>query len=111
MGIMQVSEPYTVEWASIPHFYRNFSVYQYATSMVAAYNLADRITTGDEDARQQYLALLQAGGSDYPYKLLRNSGVDLADPATYRPMIQRMTRLMDEVEHILDRQDTKNTSP
>ena len=110
MGIMQIDEPYTVEWASIPHFYRNFSVYQYATSMVAAYNLVERITTGGEEARRQYLDLLQAGGSDYPYKLLRNSGVDLADPAAYRPMIQRMTRLMDEVEHILDRQDAKNTS-
>ena len=110
MGIMQVDEPYTAEWASIPHFYRNFSVYQYATSMVAAYNLVDRITTGGEEAQKQYLDILQAGGSDYPYKLLRDSGVDLTDPVAYRPMIQRMTRLMDEVEHILDRQDAKNTS-
>ena len=110
MGIMQVDEPYTVEWASVSHFYRNFSVYQYATSMVAAYNLVDRIATGGEEARQQYLDILQAGGSDYPYRLLRNSGVDLADPAAYHPMIQRMTRLMDEVEHILDRQGAKNTS-
>ncbi|MAZ70689.1 MAG: M3 family oligoendopeptidase [Porticoccus sp.] len=110
MGIMQVDEPYTVEWASVSHFYRNFSVYQYATSMVAAYNLVGRIATGGEEARQQYLDILQAGGSDYPYRLLRNSGVDLADPAAYHPMIQRMTRLMDEVEHILDRQGAKNTS-
>ena len=110
MGIMQVDEPYTVEWASVSHFYRNFSVYQYATSMVAAYNLVDRIATGGEEARQQYLDILQAGGSDYPYRLLRNSGVDLADPAAYHPMIQRMTRLMDEVEHILYRQGAKNTS-
>lgn len=105
MGIMEIDDDYTVEWASTPHFYRNFQVFQYATSIAAAYYVVDQITGGDEDARQNYLAILQAGGADYPYEILRKSGVDLADPAAYRPVIQRMGRLMDQVEHILDKQD------
>lgn len=105
MGIMQIDDLYNVEWASIPHFYRNFSVFQYATAMAAAYYLVDRITEGGEKARQEYLNILRAGGSDYPYDILRKSGVDLTDPAVYYPIIQRMNRLMDEVEQILDKQD------
>ncbi len=105
MGIMEIDDDYTVEWASTPHFYRNFQVFQYATSIAAAYYVVDQITGGDEDARQNYLAILQAGGADYPYEILRKSGVDLADPAAYRPVIQRMGRLMDQVEHILDKQN------
>ncbi|MDH3428264.1 MAG: oligoendopeptidase F family protein, partial [Gemmatimonadota bacterium] len=35
-GILTVADDYTVEWAYIPHFYYNFYVYQYATSVAAS---------------------------------------------------------------------------
>jgi oligoendopeptidase F len=46
--------------------------------------------------------LLRAGGSDYPYNILRNAGVDLATPEPYQSVIDRMNRIMDEMERLLD---------
>lgn len=103
-GVMNVDELYTVEWAFIPHFYRNFYVYQYATSISAAYFLTDKILSDGEEAQQNFLNILRAGGSDYPYKILLDAGVDMASPEVYEAIIRRMNRLMDEVETILDKQ-------
>jgi len=104
-GIMNVDELYTVEWAYIPHFYRNFYVYQYATSISAAYFLTDKILSEGEPAQENFLNILRAGGSDYPYQILLDAGVDMASPEVYKAIIKRMDRLMDEVEAILDKQN------
>ncbi len=103
-GIMNINELYTVEWAYIPHFYRNFYVYQYATSISAAYFLTDKILSEGEPAQENFLNILRAGGSDYPYQILLDAGVDMASPEVYEAIIKRMNRLMDEVETILDKQ-------
>ncbi|MEZ5482146.1 MAG: M3 family oligoendopeptidase [Porticoccaceae bacterium] len=101
-GVMIVDDAYTVEWAYVPHFYRNFYVYQYATSISAAYYLTDRILADGEEAQQQYLDILRAGGSQYPYDILLKAGVDMASAEVYEAVIHRMNRLMDQVEAILD---------
>ena len=106
LGIMTIDDAYTVEWAYVPHFYRNFYVYQYATSISAAYYLMDRVLNDGEEAQQQYLDILRAGGSDYPYEILRRAGVDMASHDVYLAVIHRMDRLMDEAERILDQQKT-----
>ena len=100
-GVMDIDDLYAVEWAYIPHFYRNFYVYQYATSISAAYFLTGKILDGSPEAQQNFLDILQAGGSDYPYKILMNAGVDMASSEVYEAVIRRMDMLMDEVEIIL----------
>jgi oligoendopeptidase F len=99
-GVLKIDDLYTVEWAYIPHFYSAFYVYQYATSIAASTLLAERVLTGEPGARERYLELISAGGSDYPYELVKRAGVDLATPAPYRALIARMDRLMDEIETI-----------
>jgi len=112
-GVMTIDDTYTVEWAYIPHFYRNFYVYQYATSISAAYYLVDQILANSDsdenaaNAQKNYLDILRAGGSDYPYNILLKAGVDMASPEVYEAVIRRMNKLMDEVERILD---AKNSS-
>ncbi len=101
--IMIIDEAYTVEWAYVPHFYRNFYVYQYATSLAAAYHLTEKILAGGDHERSAYLSILRAGGSDYPYDILKRAGVDMATPAVYQAVIRRANRLMDEIEDILAR--------
>jgi oligoendopeptidase F len=97
----------TVEWAYIPHFYRAFYVYQYATSISAAQAFADRILAGQPGAMDTYLGLLKSGASDYPYDLVRRAGVDLATPEPYRALIKRMNGIMDQIETILDKNPKK----
>ncbi|MBT5106237.1 MAG: hypothetical protein HOM20_08620, partial [Porticoccaceae bacterium] len=51
-----------------------------------------------------FINLLKAGGSDYPYELMKKAGIDMATPAPYRALVARMNSIMDEMEAILDRQ-------
>lgn len=100
-GIMKVDPTYCVEWAFIPHFYRGFYVYNYATSMAGGAYLADAIAKQGEPARKRFIALLSAGGSDYPYNLYKTAGVDMATPVPYRALEARMNRIMDQMEALL----------
>jgi oligoendopeptidase F len=100
---VKIDDLYCVEWAYIPHFYYSFYVFQYATSIAAASQLADGILKGEAGAVERTLRLLSAGGSDYPYELVKAAGVDLASPAPYQALVARMNRIMDEIEAILAR--------
>ena len=101
-GVVQIDEIFHLEWAYIPHFYYNFYVYQYATSVAAASYLAEQILDGSPGATEAYLDLLSAGGAGYPYDLLVKAGVDLARPEPYQALMRRMGRIMDEIEGLID---------
>jgi oligoendopeptidase F len=97
-GVTQIDPAYCIEWAYVPHFFRDFYVYQYATSMAGAAYMTDAILSEGAPARERFLAMLRAGGSDYPYELYKRAGVDMATPAPYRALIARMNRIMDQIE-------------
>ncbi len=102
-GVLEYDSAYAVEWAFIPHFYSNFYVFQYATSIAGAALFAERLLGRDDRARDDYLAVLRAGGARYACELLRDCGIDLATDAPYDALMARMNRLMDEIEAHLDR--------
>lgn len=102
-GVVIIDELYTNEWMFIPHFYRNMYVYQYATSQTAGTALYASIVEQGKPAVDNYKNLLKAGGSDYPYELLKNAGVDMATPGPYRAVAAKMDAIMDEMEEILSR--------
>jgi oligoendopeptidase F len=85
------------EWSYIPHFYRDFYVFQYATSSA----LAEKVKAGDPAARDRYLKFLSAGGSKYPIDLLKDAGVDMTTDEPLDLTIKLMNRIMDEMEAIL----------
>lgn len=100
-GVMKIEPLYCQEWAFIPHFYRPFYVYQYATSITAALHFAEDILDGKPGARDNYLKLLAGGGSVAPYLALKNAGLDMASAAPYQAVIRRMDKIMDEMEALL----------
>jgi oligoendopeptidase F len=102
-GVVKIDELYCIEWAFVSHFYHPFYVFQYATSIAAASQIAGAILKSEPGARERYLRLLGAGSSDYPYELVKAAGVDLATPAPYQALAARMNRIMDEIEAILAR--------
>jgi oligoendopeptidase F len=103
-GMVDIDDAYCVEWAYIPHFYNSFYVYQYATSIAASALFAQRVGANEPGALPRYLDLLKAGGSGYPYDLVKKAGVDLATPAPYQALAARMNSIMDEIEAILAKQ-------
>jgi len=110
-GVTEVPELYNYEWAYIPHFFFDFYVYQYSTSLAAGVYFADAIRTGDTDVRDRYLAMLEAGGSGHPYDLKLAAGLDMASAAPYQAVEARMNRIMDDIEAILGRRDTGEAAP
>ena len=89
------------EWSYIPHFYRDFYVFQYATSFTASSALSEKVKAGDPAARDRYLKFLSAGGSKYPIELLKDAGVDMTSDEPLDLTIKQMNRIMDEMETIL----------
>ncbi len=89
------------EWSYIPHFYRDFYVFQYATSFTASEALAQKVKSGDAQAVKRYLTFLSAGGSKYPIDLLKDAGVDMTTDEPLQLTLKEMNRVMDEMEAIL----------
>src|SRR5262245_34311523 len=100
-GICKVDDYIAHEWSYVPHFYRDFYVFQYATSFMASEALAAKVKAGDQSARDRYLRFLSAGGSKYPIDLLRDAGVDMTTDEPLGLTIKTMNRVMDEMESIL----------
>jgi oligoendopeptidase F len=104
-GVVVVDDLYTNEWMFVPHFYFNMYVFQYATSQTAGTALYARIKNEGEAGVENYKNLLRAGGSDYPYVLLKNAGVDMATPGPYRAAVTKMNAIMDQMERLLEERD------
>ncbi len=98
---MQIDPLYAMEWAYIPHFYRNFYVFQYATSIAGAVFFSQSILGGGQAERERFLDVLRAGGSDYPTEILRRAGLDMTTPAPYRALVTEFGRVLDEAERVL----------
>jgi len=105
-GICEVPEVMAIEWAFVPHFHYDFYVYQYATSLVASTTIARGIREEKRGtkARDAYLDMLRAGGSDYPIELLRRAGVDMTTSKPFAAAMAEMNAIMDQMEGILARQ-------
>ena len=99
----EVDDNIAIEWMRIPHFYRAFYVYQYATGYSAAVAFSRRVLSGDEEKLQQYLGFLSAGCSDEPLAILRRAGVDMESPEpveeclkTFEETLALLEKLMEE---------------
>ncbi len=100
---VEIDDDIAIEWMRIPHFYRAFYVYQYATGFSAAVAFSRRVLSGDERKRDQYLSFLSAGGSKPPMEILREAGVDMESPEpveeclkTFEETLDMLIRLMEE---------------
>jgi oligoendopeptidase F len=102
-GVCIVDDYIANEWSYIPHFYRDFYVFQYATSFTAAEALSARVLSGDKAATERYLTFLSSGGSKYPIDLLKDAGVDMTTDEPLDLTVRKMNQVMDEMETILTR--------
>lgn len=90
-------------WSRIPHFYRPFYVYKYATGYASAIDIADRILSGDEGTLEQYLTFLKSGSSEYPLELLKKTGVDLTKPEPIENALKIFSGLVKEFGDLLEK--------
>jgi len=92
----------SLEWARIPHFYYNFYVYKYATSICVAHKITADIMAGKEGATENYLKFLSSGCIIDPLDLLRvNVGVDLTKPDCVSEAIELFSKYVDELSQVI----------
>ena len=106
-GVCVVDDVVAHEWAFIPHFYRGYYVYQYATAYTASAALSEKVLAGDADATRRFRAFLASGGSKYPIDLLKDAGVDVTTREPLDLTVGKMNRIIDQMEAILDRKAAK----
>ncbi|MCB2290111.1 oligoendopeptidase F [Clostridium sp. CS001] len=95
---MVVDEGIDMEWSRIPHFYRDFYVYQYTTGFAAANSFSKMIAYEGESAVEKYKEFLKSGGSDYPLNILKKAGVDMSTPKPIEDTIKRFDELLEMLE-------------
>ncbi|GLV55774.1 oligoendopeptidase F [Dictyobacter sp. S3.2.2.5] len=96
-----VDELIDIEWARIPHFYRTFYVYQYATGFSAASALAQQLLRDGKPAATRYIELLCSGSSDYSIDLLKNAGVDITLQETMRGALTLCEAHLSQLEQLI----------
>ncbi len=100
-GRSVVSDPeIAYEWARIPHFYRGFYVYKYATGIISAVSIAERIYSEGQPAVDDYFKFLSSGGSDSPVELLKLAGVDLMKTDAFDACMKSFKNALEEFENI-----------
>ena len=98
MALEEVSD---LEGLRIPHFYRSFYVYKYATGISASLALAERVLGGGADEREDYFRFLKSGGSRFPIESLKAAGVDMSSPEPVEAACRVFGALVDELERLL----------
>lgn len=90
-----------LESLRIPHFYRAFYVYKYATGISAAIALSQRVLSGGKKELDQYLGFLKAGCSKFPLDILRDAGVDMEKPEPVAAALKRFDELVTELDELV----------
>ena len=89
------------EWARIPHFYRSFYVYQYATGYSAATAISKKILEEGAPARDAYIDFLKSGSCDYPVELLKIAGVDMESREPVNMAMETFKNIVEEFKGLL----------
>lgn len=97
-----IDDELPLECFRIPHFYRAFYVYKYATGLSAAIALSRRVLNGGDQERQDYMSFLKGGCSKDPLDLLRDAGVDMASPEPVKVALEHFADLVKQLEQLLE---------
>ncbi len=89
------------EWARIPHFYRSFYVYKYATGIISAITIANKILKEGKPAVQKYFEFLSGGSSTDPVSLLKLAGADLTTETPFQTAMEEFRETIEEFEALV----------
>lgn len=97
-----IDDEIALEWARIPHFYRPFYVYQYATGFSAAIALSRRIREEGETAARDYRKFLAGGCTKDPIELLKEAGVDMNGKKPVQDAMKVFEDYLNRLEELLE---------
>lgn len=91
-----------ITWARFPHLFQPFYVFQYATGIAAAAQLAAQVRSEGQPAIERYTNFLKTGGAQYPVDALRDAGVDMLSTAPVDAAFATLAGYVDKLEELLD---------
>jgi oligoendopeptidase F len=96
-----LTDDYGLWWSYIPHFIHTPGyVYAYSFGDLLVRALYARYRSSPDGFAERYLALLAAGGSDWPHELLKPLGVDLKDPGFWAQGLGLLEEMVDQAERL-----------
>lgn len=100
-GLVHVDRARTgITWATFPHLYMDYYVYNYALGITAANALALRVRAGGPAAAEDYLGFLRSGGPRYPLDALKLAGVDMTTPEPVEAAFAVLAGLVERLEKL-----------
>ncbi|MCK4812700.1 MAG: oligoendopeptidase F [Candidatus Marinimicrobia bacterium] len=102
-GVLVLDDEYALTWSRISHFYRQFYVYKYATSISASTALSKKVIDGEEGALDRYMEFLGSGSSDYPIELLKKAGVDMSSPEPIEYTLDLFNDIVTQMEELIEK--------
>lgn len=103
-GSVILGEHYRFWWSYIPHFVHTPGyVYAYAFGELLVLALYARYKEEGAVFADRYLGLLEAGGSDWPHKLVGKLGIDLTDLSFWNEGLGAIEDLIVRAEELAER--------
>jgi len=90
-----------ITWARFPHLFANYYVFQYATGIAAAAQLAQQVRSGGPEAAARYIEFLKTGDADYPVEALKKAGIDMSTPAPIQAAFDILAGYVDRLEQLV----------
>lgn len=98
---VELADELKFEWSRVPHFYSSFYVYKYATGLISALAISNKILKGYKQSVKNYRDFLKSGCTKSPVELLKNAGVDLTKEETFKSAFEFVSSILDEWEKLL----------
>lgn len=98
---VELTEEYKLWWCYIPHFLHTPGyVYAYAFGELLVLALYDAYKSGQDNFSENYISLLEAGGSDWPHEIVGTMGIDIRDKQFWNRGLSLFEQMVEKAEKL-----------
>ena len=99
---VEINEGAELTWMRQPHYYMGLYPYTYSAGLTIATQVSQRILHEGDLAVQDWLQVLNAGGTKSPVELAKMAGVDITTEKPLRDTITYIGLLIDQLERLTE---------
>ncbi|MFJ5789871.1 oligoendopeptidase F [Lysinibacillus sp. NPDC093197] len=99
---VNIAEGAELTWMRQPHYYMGLYPYTYSAGLTISTQVSQRILKEGSTAVDEWLTVLQAGGTKSPVELAQMAGVDVTTDQPLRETIAYIGHLIDELESLTE---------
>ena len=107
-GDVEVTEGAELTWMRQPHYYMGLYPYTYSAGLTISTQMSKRILSEGQPAVDEWIGVLNAGGTKTPVELSKMAGVDITTEQPLRDTIAYIGELVDELERLTEEIEQHN---